>query len=168
SDVQFAMELSNRAAMAIDNARLYRELQRVAQEKEEALTMFHEVLRQMPFGVTITNPSGDVLLRNDIANEFWKTTHLHPNGKAEWSNYFNAFHPDGRVVKKDEWPIMRALNTGRPVLDEEFEIKKVEGQRTVLSVNASPIRDKAGNVIAGAVVVEDITTKKSAEGALKD
>ena len=168
SDVQFAMELSNRAAMAIDNARLYRELQRVAQEKEEALTMLHEVLRQMPFGVTITNPSGDVLLRNDIANEFWKTTHLHPNGKAEWSNYFNAFHPDGRVVKKDEWPIMRALNTGRPVLDEEFEIKKVDGQRSVLSVNASPIRDKAGNVIAGAVVFEDITTKKSAESALKD
>ena len=168
TDLQFAMELANRAAMAIDNARLHRELQRIAHEKEEALSTLHQVLQQMPFGVTVTNASGDVLLRNEVANEFWRTTDLHPHGKANWSNYFNALRPDGTMMQKDDWPVMRALTSGQAILGEELPLKKLDGQPCVLSVNASPIRDKAGKIIAGVVVFEDITSKQTAERALKD
>src|SRR6185312_16271693 len=121
-DQDFAIELAMRAAVAIDNARLYREAQEAIEKKDQALALLHAVLQQMPAGVVIAEaPSGKVLLRNQFAMDFWcgkspVSEHLDMSG-----GYFTALHPDGSIFKDEDWPLSRALRTGASRVGEEFE-----------------------------------------------
>ena len=168
-DQDFAIELAMRAAVAIDNARLYREAQEAIEKKDQALALLHAVLQQMPAGVVIAEaPSGKVLLRNQFAMDFWcgkspVSEHLDMSG-----GYFTALHPDGSIFKDEDWPLSRALRTGASRVGEEFEVVKLNGEHCFLRTNSAPIRDREGKIIAAAVAFEDVTNRLLADRALRE
>jgi PAS domain S-box-containing protein len=166
-DQAFAMELATRAAVAIDNARLYREAQEAIGEKDRALALLQAVLQQMPAGVIIAEaPTGEIIVRNQFATDVWRGRSCDKD--TEKGTYFTALHSDGRVLKDDEWPLVRALRTGEVRVGEEFEIVKLNGERRFVRTNSGPIRDHDGNIIAAAVAFEDITQRRLADRALRE
>src|SRR5207253_2660808 len=159
-DVAFAMELANRAAMAIENARLYRETQAALREKEKALTLLRTVLQQLPSGVIIAEaPDATLLLRNQFATEFWKSTAALPDAIDQKTKMFRAFHPDGSPFQPEDWPLIRSLRHGELVVGEEMEVVKLTGERSIIRTSAAPIRDAEGRTIAAAVSFEDVTAR---------
>src|SRR5687768_12934257 len=69
----------------------------------------------------------------------------------------DILHPDGRRYERDEWPVVRSITSGEEVVDEEFFYALPEGGRLFIRCSSAPVRDKAGEIVAGVLVMVDVT-----------
>ncbi|MFD2146951.1 ATP-binding protein [Mucilaginibacter antarcticus] len=69
---------------------------------------------------------------------------------------------DGSPLPDDEHPMAITLSTGKPVYDYEIAIQPDNGERFYISVNAAPIRDEEGVIIAGIGTFMDVTNRRKA------
>jgi PAS domain S-box-containing protein len=69
--------------------------------------------------------------------------------------------PPERIAEEDQ--IIASLKAGRRI--EHFETERVrsDGQRIIVSLTISPIKDDSGNVIGASKIVRDVTDRKRAE-----
>ena len=73
------------------------------------------------------------------------------------------------VDRNIEWKAMVSLlDQGGLVEDYEIKFKKADGSRVCASISASLLRDAAGQLIGIAIMLRDITTRKSLEHDLRD
>jgi PAS domain S-box-containing protein len=80
-----------------------------------------------------------------------------------WNNY----HPNGSRCEFDEIPLVQATIQGKTIANKEMRIvRKDETERWIL-VNASPIRNTEGKILAGITVFSDITERKRVDEAIK-
>jgi PAS domain S-box-containing protein len=123
-----------------------------------------QVLDQLPAAVVIAEaPSGRVLRSNAKVNEILGQVWPAADAVADYSRDVTAFHPDGRAVEADEWPLARALMSGEVVQNEEVQIRRPDGSRVWVSLNAAPVRDDRGEIVAGVVTFLDVTARRAAE-----
>jgi PAS domain S-box-containing protein len=125
------------------------------------------ILQHVPAGVVICEaPSGRVLYGNERIQEIFGR----PGGNAETVNEYikwEGFHPDGSQYEPHEWPLARSISTGEIVSGEEIHAKHQDGKKMVLLVSSSPIRDKAGRILAGIVIDHDISERHKSAHELK-
>ena len=140
------------AREAAERARL--DAERLAAERDSERRQLVTVLEQAPLGIVITEaPSGRFLFVNPLAAELF--------GES-------PFHPDRRVIQPHQWPMSRALQ-GEAVWNEIIEIeRRPTGQRLEISVNAAPVRDAEGRVIAAVAMFWDVTEERRTERQLRD
>ncbi len=128
--------------------------------------LLEAVLRQLPVGVIIAEaPSGRLILGNARVDQIWRHGYLSSASVAQYGEW-EGFRPDGRRVQAHEWPLARALGSGESVVDEEYEIVRSDGVRGTARLSASPVRDARGQVVAGVVIIADVTEETAARRAL--
>ncbi|MGH2946790.1 MAG: SpoIIE family protein phosphatase [Solirubrobacteraceae bacterium] len=119
------------------------------------------VLHQLPAGVVIADADGRILMSNERLREMGLSrepglgSRLHEIG-------FTAWHMDGRPYEPPDWPLARALKRGEVVRGEEMAFVRADGTAGVLEVNAAPIRDGGGTIVAAVAVVEEVTQRRRA------
>uniref|UniRef100_A0ACD5GYJ4 PAS domain-containing protein n=1 Tax=Desertifilum tharense IPPAS B-1220 TaxID=1781255 RepID=A0ACD5GYJ4_9CYAN len=64
--------------------------------------------------------------------------------------------------------LARAVSRGEVVVDEEIGFLRGDGTRGTMLVNATPVRDRQGNITAGVVTFNDISDRTSAVAALQE
>ena len=140
-----------------------KEKSRLVLELENERARLEAVLRQMPSAVVIAEaPSGRMLLGNAQSELLmaqpvdYESIENHGEVVGFWAN--------GHRLKANEWPLARAIEKGEIVRDEEVFIPANPGKR-VLRLNASPIRDREGNITAGIVIFDDVTQRARDEAA---
>jgi PAS domain S-box-containing protein len=120
-----------------------------------------QVVDQMPGGVAIVEAeSGRIVYANARAHEL--VDRLGKSMPEELSDEFEIFHLDGRPYRREEWPVVRSVTSGEHVLDEEYFCVIPEGGRLIIRCSASPICDARGVIIAGVLVMNDVTEEKRA------
>jgi PAS domain S-box-containing protein len=123
-----------------------------------------QVLDQLPAAVVIAEaPSGRVVRSNAKVDEILGQVWPAPDEVAEYSRDVVAYHPDGRTVEAHEWPLARALQGGEVVQNEEVQIRRPDGSRVWVSLNAAPVLDENGAIVAGVVTFLDVTARRAAE-----
>lgn len=158
AEIALVRDLAERAALAIDNARLYR-------ETEDQRQRLYTALEQLPHGITLVEaPDGHVSFRNTAARQFGEwlggtgpTSNIHASYDA--ARYFD---PDGTPIPLEKMPALRVLQTGETVHSAEI-ICEVDGQRLTILTSAAPIKDALGKVTSVVVVFEDISERKTLE-----
>ncbi|MEA5501075.1 PAS domain S-box protein [Limnoraphis robusta] len=146
------------------------EREQLLQQLETERSRMRAILQQMPAGVLIADAeTEELVLANQQVEEILGYSYA-----LEWQLEaydqdvtFEGFHPNGQPYRPDEYPLMRSLRTGEVVLGEEIEIHRADGQRIIIDVNSSPIRDQQGEILAAVVVFRDITYQRQAELALR-
>ena len=83
--------------------------------------------------------------------------------EASWRNET----VDGSPLASEDLPVARVLRDGRPVRDMRHAIIWPDGQRRILSVNASPLMGPAGPT-AVVCAVEDITERMAATQRIEE
>ncbi|MBI4498683.1 MAG: GAF domain-containing protein [Chloroflexi bacterium] len=155
ADLALAEELARRAALAVDNARLYR----TAEAQRRRL---ETVLEQIPEGVLIGEaPDGRFVLWNSAAQGFWDR----PIAGDSMKQRFYRVRPSyagGQPYAFEELPLMRALR-GETVLGMELAWSNPDQTRTIVLINAAPIYDEQDRIIAAVTVFQDITQRKTME-----
>ena len=143
------------------------ESQALAEELAGQRALFEAVLQQMPAALIIAEaPSGRLVLANDQVERFLRYPFRPSAGIEQYTDY-KGFHPDGREVRPEEWPLARAITTGEVVSDEEIAMLRGDGTMGVGLFSAAPVRDRHGRIVAGVVAWSDITERRRADEALR-
>ncbi|WP_166179183.1 PAS domain S-box protein [Rubrobacter tropicus] len=130
-----------------------------------------KAIRQVPAAVTIVEAaSGEVILANEEAKAMMRRmlTAPVPSRLEDFRDLrdagdFKLYRPDGDAYELEEWAVMRSIRTGEEVSDEEYDYVAADGTRGTMRCDASPIYDDEGRVVAGVLLVRDVTEEKRAE-----
>ncbi|MFO7273039.1 MAG: GAF domain-containing protein [Sphaerobacter thermophilus] len=153
------------AAEITETKRAEQERERLLAQLEAERARLETVLQQMPAGVILADaPSGQLILANAEAERIWRLPFQSGGSVQEWETIgYRALHPDGTRYRPEEWPLARALKDGTTVSGEEIDIIRGDGSRGSIRVDAAPVRDRDGRIVAGVVSFVDITERRRAE-----
>ncbi len=145
--------------------------QAAARAVAESQARMQAVIEQMPTAVVLLDaPGGRLTLANRRAATMFGHPFPLPFLHAEWAAAhaaFRGFHPSGRALAADEWPLARTLATGEPVMEAEVVFQQPDGSRGVLLASAGPILGPDGRMAAVVATFWDVTQLKHAALALK-
>ena len=142
-----------------------REIQRASLE---------EAVRQVPAAVLVVEaPSGKIIFSNSEVHQ-WTEQVLGQRVPSELEQYrdlqdnsnLKMLHSDGRPYEMEEWPLTRSITSGEEVRGEEIIHLPAEGSQLWSRYDSSPIYDDQGRIVAGVIVVHDVTERKRAEEQL--
>jgi PAS domain S-box-containing protein len=157
---------SNQAAALLETVALRMRERELQAKSESQQRLLETVLKQLPCGVIIANPSsGDILLTNLQAMEVFKQSTSQRGGGTLLDFLDVGFHTDGRP-NEPKWLLARAVLNGEVVKDEEFEHILSDGERRYIVANSAPVRDDRGEIIAGVVAFQDVTELREAQQKL--
>jgi PAS domain S-box-containing protein len=182
-EIQLVSNFANQAAIAIENARLFGESEKRRQEAEasrrdletamqivrQSEDRFRNIYNAISSGIVVQDGEGKVIYANEAACKLLGQTLDQLQGKAPVDPGWHAIREDGPPLPFEEYPIMMALHTGKPVRNAVMGIcsAKNEKPRWILG-NCEPILDPdTGRVkeVVGSFI--DITERKQAAEKLR-
>jgi PAS domain S-box-containing protein len=158
-DLSLVVDLAWRAALALDNARLYEELAAAERQLEAILAGLAEA-------VTVQEPTGRLVFVNQAAADLLG----YPDPAAvvaapveELMAPYEMLDEEGRPFPADQLPGRRALagETPEPTL-LRYRIRETGEERWTIA-KATPVKDELDRTILAVNVIEDVTDVKSAE-----
>ena len=162
--IRTATLLSSVQAALRARTRQYEIRTAVAELKAER-ELLTAMLDNLPVGVILANASGEIVRGNRQVEDIVRHPLLRSatfEDHGEWV----AYHPDGRRVAGEEFPLVRAMRAGHPLPPEEYLYERGDGTRAWVSLSAAPILSDSGEVMGGVVAMTDIDRQKKGEAAL--
>ncbi|HWH09254.1 MAG TPA: PAS domain-containing protein, partial [Candidatus Thermoplasmatota archaeon] len=125
------------------------------------------ILEQLPVGVYVAeHPSGRILYENPEAARILGHHRLEAASTSDYGAY-GAMHADGTPYRGEEHPLARAVSRGETVREEHVIYRRPDGRVIHLLVNAGPVRDAAGPILAGVVTFQDVTPLREAPASAR-
>ncbi len=153
-----ARDITERKRADAERAKLMKDL-------ESERTLLQGVLRQMPAGVLIVEaPSGKVILVNEQAAHIMRRSQQELRDGVK----FEFFHLAGKRYQPHEWPLTRAIDAGEVMASEVLQTRRSDGAVITLQVEAAPVRNKRGRIVAGVMAFNDITERRFAEEQIRE
>ncbi|HLL02558.1 MAG TPA: PAS domain-containing protein [Myxococcaceae bacterium] len=148
-DLALAEQLAARAALAVDNARLYRE----AVSAEER---FRSLIAATAQTVWVTRPDGTI----SEDSPSWQA--FTGQSLAEWraGGWSLAIHPEDREQATSAW--QEAVKSGR-VYEVEYRLRRPDGSYSITQARGVPVRNADGGVREWVGVNVDVTAQRKAE-----
>lgn len=162
ADVSLGLDLARRAALALDNARLFRELQASERRLEAIITNLGEA-------VVAVEPDGSALFINEATARMIGA----PSAEAVMSgeigdlweilSRYRLFDEHGVEVPIPAHPILEALRGGTPEPMLMRSVERETGSERWILARAEPVRDAAGELQLVVSIIEDVTAVKRQE-----
>jgi len=162
-DLRVAERLARRAALAVDNARLHRQVQEAGRRREETLRLLDAVLAAAPVALAFVDRG----LRYVRVNAALAAIDGLPEHEIV-GRTIREVVPD--LAASVEPYYHRVFATGQPVLGIELSgrVPGAPGGMRHFLVSYYPILDEQGRVAYVGLVAADLTERKSAEEALRE
>jgi PAS domain S-box-containing protein len=158
-DLDFARVLSGRAALALDNAGLFTELETVEARLTAALGSLAEA-------VTVQDRQGRLVYANDAAAallNFATAEELLATPAQDIVDRYRAFTEDGRPLRLEDLPGRQVLAGEQPEPLSVHAVDLSTGEQRWRVVKATAVLGRDGRPELAVNVVEDITSVKRAE-----
>jgi len=117
------------------------------------------VLDNVPVGILLVDSTGKSILANRSVERILR----HPVSEIlshKPHDRWVAFHPDGRRIEPEEYPLPRAMRSGHPIAPEDLLYQRGDGTIAWISVSAAPISAEKGHVSGAVVAISDIDQQK--------
>ncbi|MFL5351537.1 PAS domain-containing protein [Archangium sp.] len=152
ADVAFAEQLANRAALAVDNARLYGNSVR-AEER------FRSLITATSQAVWVRRPEGHV----EEDSPSWRAFTGQPLEDYQGYGWLAVVHPEDQERVRRGWEAARAL---KQPYDVEMRVRRAaDGNWATVQSRAVPLLDAKGQVREWIGTTTDITAQRQAEEA---
>lgn len=147
------------------------DLDRLVRERtgqlQEALALFEASIAQSPLGILISEaPGGVIRWANGAAlSMLGEAADLAPVGdeRRRTIHDWPMHRPDGSPCPLDDLPLAKAIQRGEPTRNQDLLIRRIDGGECWTSVNAAPIRNATGAIVAGIAILQDQTQRREAE-----
>ncbi len=139
--------------------------QRLLSELAEKNAFIEAVLGQVPVGIVVADAAtGQLITSNQEAERITGIQIRTGEDVYEQSRHekVTGQRIDGTPYEAGQWPMQRALR-GETVHAEKVTLFKPDSPTLHLSVNAGPVRDREGHVIAAVSVFYDETERRLSE-----
>lgn len=138
----------------------------------------HQIMRELPSGLlVVAAPSGRPLFYNNQAarllclpawpetdeSEINRSEITAPQTDAVERALRGMLRPDAQPYPEDEHPLTRAAQRGDTIHQEEIWLPAPGSARLCLALNATPILNAQGEIVATACTFDDITARKASE-----
>ncbi|MFN7145359.1 MAG: ATP-binding protein, partial [Myxococcota bacterium] len=163
-DLAVATKLADRAALAIENARLYTAAEASRARLSEERERLHVTLSSIGDAVIATDRDGRVTMLNPVATALtgWAPEDAVGRPLAEVFPIFSE--KTGLPVKN---PVEKVLHTGKIVgLANHTALADRDGNRRAIADSAAPIRAADGTVVGVVLVFRDVTQEQRLEREL--
>ena len=134
------------------------------QERE----LVEQLLRASPVGIAVHTPDGRFVKLNERAEDIIGLDREELLGEALDEPVWEATGPDGEPFPDDSFPFNVVLRTGEPTFGTEMSVRRRDGTRLWISVNAAPLRNADGDIERVVVAFEDVTERKQYEQELRE
>lgn len=157
-DVKFAEELAGRAALALDNGRLYDEMS----QQRESLRV---TLASIGDAVIATDPEGYITFMNAVAETLTGWQPREATGIA-LPEVFKIISESTREAVEN--PVTKVMREGTVVgLANHTLLIRKDGVEVPIDDSGAPIRDENSNIIGVILVFRDITERRRTEASLE-
>ncbi len=161
ADLAVAQDLARGAAIAVDNAQLFRDATAARQEAQESLAVVDAVFATAPVGIAFMDTQYRYVRVNDALAQL--------NGRPVEDHFGRSLREIlGDDLAGEIEPYHRhVLATGEPVLDLHIQREAVEppGEIRNWLVSYYPVRDTRDVKIGVGVVITDVTEREKARAA---
>lgn len=125
------------------------------------------IIETTPNGIVVLDTGGEITYANPTAERILGLTRAEIAGRTYNDLKWRITTVDGKPLPDEELPFARAMKTGRAVFGVEHAVEHPDGTRTILSINAAPLRNIAGAIAGVVVSMSDITKSKQTEEELR-
>lgn len=134
----------------------------VARKKiEESKKQYVSLIQNLPVAVYTCDAEGYVQLFNKAAVSLWGRE---PEiGISLWCCSWKIYNKDGELIPHEQTPMAISLKERRPLLSEEIQIQKPNGEINPVVAFPSPVFDSTGKLTGGINVLVNISERKMAE-----
>jgi len=162
----FAQDLAAQCALAIEKDHLMDDLQKAAALAIERANTLDAVFQAMTEGITVLDPNGEVLVRNNAASQFLgvpvnSTAQLHT-----FLERYPTYTLHGQPLPEEDFPLTRALK-GERIRGERFMTSRGDGVNRVIEVNVTHMLDSTNQQIGLVSAFRDITEQTRVEGRIR-
>jgi PAS domain S-box-containing protein len=169
-DLALAEELGSRAAVAVDNARLYGRLHETESELRVSRDQLEAILNGVADAVTVQRHDGQLIYANDAAARslgFTSSEEMLGDSAAEFLERYELFDEDGREFPVERLPGRLALRgeDPEPALVRYRELDS--GTDMWSLIKSTTIRDRDGTPLLAVNVIEDVTEQREREQQLR-
>ncbi|MBI2964955.1 MAG: PAS domain-containing protein [Chloroflexi bacterium] len=168
-DQKLVETAAQNVAAALENARLYTEEIRLRHEAEAERRRLVALAEAAPAGVIVIDAATDqILLVNEEVSKIFGFQVRAGITRGSLHGHFTYRRLDGSVVEPNDLPVYRAIREGVTIRSQELVFER-KGQRpTPVWINAAPVKDDDGTVIAAIAVIQDISPLKALDEAKND
>jgi PAS domain S-box-containing protein len=174
--------IAAQAAIAIDNARLYEQANRTAEELRQQIAArergdkelrehharYRGLFDAVPVAVFVCDRSAVIQDYNRRAAQFWGREPKCGDPNERYCGSLKLYRPDGTLLPHSQSPIVDVLRTGIHVPNVEVSIERPDGSRIPVIVNFAPLTNAQGEIIGAITSFDDISMLKRAEEALRE
>ena len=158
SDLAVAQDLARRAAIAVDNAQLYRDAESARHEAQDSLAVVDAVFAAAPVGLALMDTNFHYVRVNEALARM--------NARPAEEHFGRSLRDVlGDELAAEIEPIHRqVLETGEPVLDLHVQraLPGAPDARRHWLVSYYPVRDVSDEKIGVGVVITDVTEREQA------
>ncbi|WP_321401683.1 PAS domain S-box protein [Maridesulfovibrio sp.] len=141
---------------------------KVETELQRERDLMGSIMETSPMGILVIDNDGRIIFANDQAARVHGVAREDIIGKQHNDPVWEITAHDGSPFPEERLAFNRVMKIRNAVLDIRHAIHWMDGRRVLLSINASPIFSDDGNIQKVVASVEDITTRKKVEEALKE
>lgn len=163
TDLTLATDISHRAALAVENARLYRDIHQALVHYAESLSLLDALLAAAPVAVCFFDRELRYIRINQVFADINGLTIEEHLGRK-----FGEVLP--AMAAEFELHLQRVLDTGEPLLNVEIS-GKTRGQEERYGYwlgNYYPVNNAMGETVGIGIILADVTAAKQTEVALRE
>jgi PAS domain S-box-containing protein len=125
------------------------------------------IVETIASGIAIIDMDGKITFANETAEGILGLSRTDMTERMHDDPAWRMTTMSGVPMEDEDAPVGRVLRSGSPVHDVELAVEQPNGTRVALSVNAAPIRDPSGAMVAVVASFTDISVRKLAEEAVR-
>jgi two-component system, cell cycle sensor histidine kinase and response regulator CckA len=138
----------------------WKKVETFLRENEEQLARIVEIC---PVGIMILDKMGQLTLVNSATEKILGMTRENLIGRTYASLQRTITGIDGEPLSNEDLPSALVMRNKKSVFGIEVALINAKSQQVFLSVNASPLHDKEGNIQGVVLALSDITERMKAE-----
>lgn len=149
-------------------AELLRERERRVRESEDVLRVGRKLasmLESLPVGVVIADALAHIGQSNEEVLKILKSVEV--SKTDAYGRFLAWWQKEGALLRHPDGPLMRALE-GRSTYREEVILTCLDGTKQPIFIDASPLRNIQGNIVAAVLVLQDVTESRKIKADFED
>ena len=156
-DEEILVVFASQAALAIANARRYR-------EEQETRAYLETLINTSPVGVAVFDAqTGEIVSYNRETARMFEGLRMPGYPLEQVLKVMTIRRADGREYTLEEVPVGQELKDGKPPFAEEIVYSVPDGRSIAVLVNGTPIRGQDGEIISFVFTLQDMAPLKEME-----